>query len=269
MTSMCDYIAFMKRILIAILLLSTFTRAEWIPPKEPNPTAIFREAQADARATRFEDALAKLLWFHENALKIEPAQYGVRLSFALAAWRDLAEKHAPAKEALIKARDTAESNVRTNHGDFEAFHDAASLNNILRESYRTVTLFKWIDEHNPGRAKRALSVADHALIVAKEYALCGKYIEPETDYAGLAKGFRQNLKMSKEERFKNMKDFGEKKFTSDVGTLVALLVLNDRKSEAKTIRDKAIEEWDDKAFHERLGKALEGELPPPFPTHDY
>lgn len=259
----------MKRILIGLLLLSMSTQAEWMPPEKPKPSAIFREAQEDARAGRYEDALAKQLWFHENALKIEPAQYGVRLSFALVAWRELAEKYPPAMEALKNARDTAESNVQTNDGSFESFHDAVSLNDTLRESGRTVTLFKWVDEHKPEQAKRAFGVADHALIAAKEYTLCGKYVESQADYDALVKSFRQNLKMSKEKRFKNMKDFGEKKFSADMGTLVTLLVLNDRRDEAKTIRDKAIKEWDDKAFQKRLDRALQGELPPAFPSHEY
>lgn len=66
-----------------------------------------------------------------------------------------------------------------------------------------------------------------------------------------------------------MKNFGEKKFSSGVATLVALLVLNERNEEAKTIRGKAIKEWDDKAFQERLDKALLGELPPAFPAGEY
>jgi hypothetical protein len=259
----------MKRILITLLILSMTTQAEWQPPEKPNPSAILQEAKEDFSADHFEEALAKQIWFHENALKIEPAQYGVRLSFALVAWRDLAVKYPPAMEALRHARDTAESNVQTNDGTFESFHDAVSLNDILRESGRTVTLFKWVDEHKPEQAKRALGVADHALIAAKEYALCGKYVEPQADYDASVRGYRQNLKMSKEKRFKNMKDFGEEKFSSDVGTLVALLVLNDRKDEAKTIKDKAIKEWDDQAFQERLDKALRGVLPPAFPSHDY
>src|SRR6185436_8688257 len=127
----------MNRIVFALLILSMSTQAEWKPPEKPDPSAIFNEAQQDSRAGRFEDALAKQIWFHENALKIEPAQYGVRLSFALVAWRDLAAKYPPAMEALQKARDTAEAKVKTTAEVFESFHDAVSLNETLRESDRS------------------------------------------------------------------------------------------------------------------------------------
>jgi len=43
--------------------------AAWTPPENPNPQQILSEAQSDAKAGRYEDALAKHVWFHENALK--------------------------------------------------------------------------------------------------------------------------------------------------------------------------------------------------------
>lgn len=40
--------------------------------------------QADRRNGRYEISLAKLVWYHEYALAIDPAPTGVRLSYALA-----------------------------------------------------------------------------------------------------------------------------------------------------------------------------------------
>jgi hypothetical protein len=255
----------MKRILLALCFLSIAARAEWTPPADPKPSAILSEAREDAREKRFEDALAKHIWFHENALKIERSQYGVRLSFALSAWNNLASQYPPAKVAFLHARDIAERDVRTPEGTAASFHDAVSLNRALGEEDRTVVLFKWLDENDPARAKKALSVAQSSLVNAKEYALCGKYIQPEADYAIFVQAFRQNLKMSQEERFADMKRFGENKFTADVGTLIALLVLNERHDEAKAIRAKAATEWEAKPFQDTLEEALKGVTPPPFP----
>src|SRR5688572_11688303 len=55
-------------------------KAAWSPPANPDPHVILREAKADTQAGRYEEALAKHVWFHSHALEIEPALYGVRLS---------------------------------------------------------------------------------------------------------------------------------------------------------------------------------------------
>jgi hypothetical protein len=255
----------MKRFLPALLLMSIAAHAEWTPPEKPNPSAILNEAREDARERRFEDALAKQVWFHENALRIEPAQYGVRLSFALSAWSELAKQYPPAMAAFLQARDAAERDVRSPDATKASFHDASSMNQTLADVGRTASLFKWLDENDPARAKTSYSVAQPALVETKEYALCGKYLQPEEDYANFVRNYRRNLKMAQEERFANMKSFAENKFTADVGTLIALLVLNERQEEAKAIRTKAATEWEAKPFQDTLDEALKGVPPTPFP----
>jgi membrane associated rhomboid family serine protease len=72
----------------------------WSPPPHPDPTFILHEADEDAQAKRYERALAKYSWFHRNALKYQPAARGVRLSFAHAAWFELAQVYPPALAPL-------------------------------------------------------------------------------------------------------------------------------------------------------------------------
>ena len=80
----------MRIIILTFLLLSPLLHAnEWSVPKNPDPEAILSEAIADRKAGLYKTALAKHIWFHENALSIQPSQYGVRLSFAISYWLDL------------------------------------------------------------------------------------------------------------------------------------------------------------------------------------
>src|SRR5262245_14212562 len=95
----------------------------WKPPANPDPSKILAEAQADARAGRNADALAKHLWFHNNALKIQSTLYGVRLSFALGSWMDLAMQYPPAMQALTRTRDQAGARLRQAKGTREDFRD--------------------------------------------------------------------------------------------------------------------------------------------------
>src|SRR4051812_29867743 len=48
---------------------------------------------------RFEEALSQFIWFHEHSLEEDRAYLGVRLSFALSYWMELAERYPPARAA--------------------------------------------------------------------------------------------------------------------------------------------------------------------------
>ena len=103
----------MVRTLVAVVfaILTSRAFAEWQPPEKPDPSTILREAERDMRAGRFEDALAKHVWYHENALKHDDGQTGVRRSFALADWLELGKKHAPALAKLEAYRQEARKQV--------------------------------------------------------------------------------------------------------------------------------------------------------------
>ena len=105
--------------LLSLFLAVAVARAEWTPPAKPDPSKILQEAARDVTAQRYEEALEKHVWYHENALKIEPAQYGVRLSFALSAWHRLGLVYPPALEKLTSIRDENERTLREAHGTDE------------------------------------------------------------------------------------------------------------------------------------------------------
>ena len=59
-------------VLVQLLSLASTLAAlapEWSPPPNPDPEVILEEARADAAAGRNEDALAKYVWFHNNAVR--------------------------------------------------------------------------------------------------------------------------------------------------------------------------------------------------------
>lgn len=259
--------------LVAFLIVGLFAMTafaeEWTPPEKPDVQAILNEAQDDARNGKYELALAKHVWFHENALKFEPAMTGVRLSFALGYWHELGKKYPPALEKLNEIRTKTRAKITADDGkkiSFEDAHDIASLNRELGEESDTVELFKFVDERNPKAAGLMYGIAEPALINAKEYALCGKYLRPDVSV-------RRDLEMFKlDRRFKAnpehaemMKEYRNKRFIEDASTLVALLVINDRKDEAESAAEKYKTVEADADFHDKLAKALdqalEGKLP--------
>ena len=245
---------------------STLHGADWTPPKNPNPDVILNEAQADTRAGRYETALQKHVWFHENALSIEPALYGVRLSFALSYWLELAKQYPPALAKLKETRDKAKASVLAEKNVRESFHDLQSINEHLEEHIKTRTLFQLLDKKNPKIAKRVFDLAQPSLIKGQAYTLAGKYISPKTDFARMKEGYRQDKDLAKDPEFgAEHLEFANKQFTNDTTTLVALLTVNNRKKEAEEIAKLARAEWTDKSFHSAIEKALKGVVPDPWP----
>ena len=231
--------------------------------KKVDPYKILNEARADARAKRYEDALAKHVWFHRNALKYKRSLAGVRLSFALSDWHELGKAYPPALVKLKEIRDEAEENVRNGKHVRESFLDARAINKRVGEESRTKDLFVLLDSQNADAAREVYKLAQPALINAKEYKLCGKYIDSKRSFPRIIKYFRMNRRLAK--RGAGDLEFANKKFTNDAATLIALLTVNGRKAEAEEIAVDAKKEWNNASFHAEIDKALQGKIPKPWP----
>ena len=259
----------MKKILFILLLvvfLPTVVNAKWVPSPNPDPSQILDEARDDACEHRYEDALAKHVWYHKNALKYRPSHYGVRLSFALSYWYSLGKSYHPALEKMKSIRDETEENIKSGGNPCLLFDDFRSINGVLGERGRTVSLFKWLDKNKSNVARDVFRFARPTLVREKEYILCGKYIDAEVDYHQFVDSFKSYKKMAENpEMDESLGDFAVNSFLNDVSTLVALLVVNNQEKEAREIVSSAKKELDDPMFYETLEKASRGIFPAPWP----
>ena len=257
----------MKRSLVILCILpAPLFAEEWTPPENPDPQTILNEAQDDARAKRYEMALAKHIWFHKNALKHQAGMSGVRLSFALSYWHNLGKVYPPAMDLLKETRNEASENVLNGKQLVESFHDLASINRTLSEDSHTTDTFILLDTQDKATAKKVFRLAKSALIKSKEYQLCGKYLDPAQSYPMILRSRKMHQRMAKKPQFgAGLLEFSNKKFTNDISTLIALLVVNDQKMKAKEIAVSAKTEWDNPAFHAAIDKALKGKVPDPWP----
>jgi len=256
----------MKRLLCVLSLSMTgFVNAEWTPPQKPNPDKILEEAKTDADAERYEDALAKHVWYHQNALKYKPVLAGVRLSYALGDWVKLGAAYPPALEKVKSIRDEAGANIRAGKASFESFQDYTAINKCLNEGEKTKDLFIWLDTNNPTAAREVYDLAQPALIKAKEYRVCGRYVNPESSFHSIRNTYRTTQRAARDLKSDRLQDSAGKMFSSQAATLVALLALTERKVDADRIAVEAAKEWDDPMFKQQLEKARNGELPRPWP----
>ncbi|TWT75936.1 hypothetical protein Pla123a_27210 [Posidoniimonas polymericola] len=254
--------------LVAALPLARLNAAEWSPPEKANPGAILNEAQRDARAGRHAEALQKHVWYHENALAIEPAQYGVRLSFALGYWKDLADDYPPALAELKKQRDTAGQRVLAGKEARESFHDFQSLNEVLEQDAKTVELFETLDKEHPKTAREVYDIAKDALLPAKKYELAARYAEPAKEIKSILRDYQWNLDYaaSEDKEFaESHLEYAHDSLTHNAASLIALMAVTDQPEVAKKLAAQAKQAWDNEAFHQTIDGAVEGKFPKAWP----
>ena len=74
---------------------------------------------------------SEFVWFHEHALEVDRAYRGVRLSFALAFWLELAEQYPPALTEF--QRKLNEKTTRLSGGELsrDLFNDIEAMNECI------------------------------------------------------------------------------------------------------------------------------------------
>jgi hypothetical protein len=254
----------------SLLMLCLFGSApimaqQWIPPDDPDPEDIRDEADIDIEQGRLSLAAEKYLWYHHNALKYKPSLGGVRLSYALGDWRELADKYPPALQDIRSVRDRAEESVRRNENDFSAFLDFVALNDVLRNDGRTIELFKWLDQNKRRFARTVFAVAQDALVAGSEYELCEKYIVGRNAFDFVIEDHEDTVRRFKElyrdEPDAEIFETFDMMFARRSSFIIAILVNRERQSEAEIIAERALALLEDGTHRVQISDALEG-IPP-------
>lgn len=232
------------------LLLACLLACErgWIPPENPDPKQILDEAQNDFKAQRFEDALAKYIWFHNHALEYEPAKmYGVRLSFALTYWKQLGDVYEPALKAFVKIRDEKTELIEKRMGNRDLFHDVMALNRTLGEDDKTVDLFRKLDQDQKELASQCWKIAKRVVIKAKAYDLVRIYIgNLGQEFDKIVEVYDSNKTMYDNENFgEEFKAYNENNFVEETLSLIKLAVALDDIENARDIQTDALSIIDD------------------------
>ncbi|MGA2551556.1 MAG: hypothetical protein ABSF50_15495 [Burkholderiaceae bacterium] len=239
--------------------------APWVPGASPDAIAIFHEAKEDLRHARYGSALAKLVWFYESAEKYQVSVRGVRLTYALNEWYELAKVYAPALPKMQEERDRAEERVREGIDAQDEFQNTRALNRRLGESDRTVELFAWLDQNRTETAKRVFDLAVPILVSQKQFPLCAHYLEPQTRAPTYVERYNEDLAYIRAERLignsAEVTDYAREQFVHDASTLVALLSILGRMQEADSTARYFEQYVDIPGLSVALNSALSGHIP--------
>ena len=213
------------------------------------------------------DALAKFLWFHHNALRHDRALVGVRLSFALGCWLQLADVYPPARAALLRTRDETEAAFRGDPSRLDLFHDLAALNRQLGDGLRTADEFAAVARQNPAAAERLYGVAEPFLVGAGRYEECGPFLDPPKRLRLARELYKATIEFeaARPEGQDQPPKRARRRYRQKIATLVGLLKLNGRADEAARVREEALAVLDDEEFRALLDAAMSGHLPPRGP----
>jgi len=211
-----------------------------------DPGRALEDARRLAQKGDYEGALAKHVWFHENALAINSAYYGVRLSFALGDWVELGKKYPKALDKLKSVRDEKTARLLAGHLDHDLFNDVQSINDNLGENTATVEIFKRIDVLNPDFAAQTYDLADEALVEAQEYKLTRKYLgDPTKRLATARENFEQGMQFAKASKHgDSSRRAFERIFEQRIVRIITVLRETGEQESAKNIQMEALKAFD-------------------------
>ena len=174
-------------------------------------------------------------------------------------WKRLGSEYPPAMTKLRSIRDALEEKAKNGKDLGNGIHDLAAINRTLGEDSRTTEAFKSLDSLNRKAATRAFHFVKPALVKDKAYKLYIKYVDPKRDFLQMKHLYELNQQMAEDPKFgADLSEHGSKTFRNGCAILVAILVVNDRKTEADEIAALAKEELDDAQFQNELDAALLG-----------
>lgn len=242
----------------------------WTPPPKPDPELILAEAQADARANRLADAAAKHRWYHHNVLGLLPSHSGVRVSFALGYWFELARRYPPAMRDILSARHQALAQVEIGGTQAtQAFIDLTNFNRLLGASAMTRNAFALLAEKDPRSAKATLGIALPALVEVKAFALASAHLDADALLERMSRRHADLFNTSRlpenqrEQYLRFQRQFADREWA----LVVVTLAQTERQPEANMFASRAKWLLGEGALTPLIDAALEGTAPAPLPLN--
>jgi len=221
----------------------------------------FDGARKAAENRQYDDALPKYLCVFVYG--INSSFDGVRSSFLLSEWAEVANAYLPADVALQNARSFAKSVVETNSpGAWNAFSDYEAINYVLAQNDRTAELFLWLDKENPQLAIETFDKAKPHLVEIKQIAIVNKYAGSAIEqYIKISDEYDDHIAMQMPvERQKLHLALGEYSYTSDVVELIQRLNSEGRAEEAEVVGRLALDKQVGSETQQIFEAALDGKV---------
>jgi len=216
------------------------------------------KAAVEAREQgRYDDALQLHLKFHREALAIEPALYGVRLSFALSDWLETARLYPPAMQALRDVRDEGVAALIAGNGTRQLFHDVRAINDALETRADTHALLVELAKRDLPFARTCAHAARMEILEAGDFELSAQLFDSfEAHIRHAAKGLNSDVARSGA-RPTHWRSHSEV-YRRSVCTTLALLEGMERHGEAERLRALSLQLIEDHDIRADLEPSIVG-----------
>jgi hypothetical protein len=114
-----------------------------------------------------------------SALKYKEGHYGVRLSFALSSWLELANSYPPAMNAYRKVLERSSSRLLDGKDRWDLFHDVVSMNERIDRNADSLELFRRLMEINPKLGDSYVMGMMGLLLNDGDFETCLRFSDPE------------------------------------------------------------------------------------------
>jgi putative intracellular protease/amidase len=218
-------------------------------------------AKAAADEGRHAEALEEYLWYHDNALTAGRGQGGVRLSYALMFWWDLAQVHAPARQAMEAVRRDKATRLAAGDGDRSLFLDVVSIDRTMENQAATCELLAELAASDPALAQSCFDMALPALVATGNFALAGRFVgDPQPWLKAQSDSFNQIIKIG---RWKTAPahyfEEGALYHLSHVRLMLTVLTGLGRTAELDAIKAQVVDAITDDGARDHFRRALAGQ----------
>lgn len=252
--------------LVATLLTAASAASAWEPAPEASARQVLMEARKDALDGRFPAAAEKFLWFHEHVLERDRAMAGVRLSFALSDWAELARRYPPAMSQLLAVRDRALAQVDAGGLPGEmALGEVIRINAKVQAYESTRDAFARFARRDPVLAEHELLDALPALIALNEFELASRHLKVDfvmSRVEGLYRAFQEVPLKASDEQKALVLSSQQRYIDVQLARVVLVLTKGGRNAEAEQVvaRGRALLGPEARLHH--MTEALRGIAPP-------
>lgn len=137
---------------------------------------IVSDAVVDYYNEDYVSAHEKYEWFFENGEKIKPSMRGVRVSFCLRGWVDVANEYPPAMKRIIEIKQDALTTFYEQQS-IDAFRDFSCISRYLKTGNEVLDIFFKYHKSDKEIANNLFRHAFEFLVDKKDWEICAEYME--------------------------------------------------------------------------------------------
>ena len=238
----------------------------WIPPSNPDPEAILREAKRDTKNRLFATALYKYVWYcTEFSIEHPDLQTGTGTTY-LIGWARLAQRYPKAKAELINYRDELRYRIISNVNNDRLLEDFLTINYLIGQDMISSELFSELERSNPEHAKHIYGRCEEALVQSRQFETCLKYFNAHESYRTARSGYEVRMEYANSLEDDLMRrricEFANKCLAYKISIIALLLTVGNNRTEAQSlILDVQNEFGLEEGYCEQLRRAAQGVAP--------